>query len=157
MEKYYDFEENDKEKILSAVLPKKERYFKFGAMFGVYVICITVIFFISLFIFNISFYSSLWFVPEVGMVCGICSIIGGIRSKKEGEIYKEGNFKIKKGYVEKVEKRNFWSDNVTVRYKGEYRETFSQIGHELKKQDKVYVAMANQEKAPWVLPRIIKR
>ena len=99
----------------------------------------------------------MWFIPEVSIVCGICSIIGGIRSKKEGNLYDQGEFKIRRGYVKQVEKRNSWSDKVTIKYSEKDEETFSQIGHHFKQNDKVYISLTNQEKTPWVLPRITKR
>ena len=157
MEKHYAPDTKEINKITSVICPKKERFFKVGTIFGICVVIASIVGFITLLATKISIYSSLWFIPEVSIVCGICSIIGGIRSKKEGDLYDQGEFKIRRGYVKQVEKRNSWSDKVTIKYSEKDEETFSQIGHNLKQNDKVYISVVNQEKAPWVLPRITKR
>ena len=156
-EKYYAPDIKEINKITSAICPKKERFYKFGMIFGICVVLVSIAGFITLFATKMSIYSSLWFIPEVTIVCGICSIIGAIRSKKEGELYDQGDFKIRRGYIKQIEKRNGWSDKITVKYSEKDEETFSQIGHNFKQNDKVYISITNQEKTSWVLPRITKR
>ena len=156
-EKYTKYTEDDKKIILSFMIPKRHRFFTIGTLFGFCTIVASIIGFICLFALKTSVYSNLWFIPEVAIVCGISSIIGGLRNKKEGELYQTGDFKIRKGYIKSVEKRNSWSNKITIKYSEKDEEIFSQIGHNFKQNDKVYIAITNQEKTPWVLPRIIKR
>ena len=101
-------------------------------------------------------YSSLF----VAFYVAICCMVASHRCQIEVQLLHRGDFVIRPGYIRDVEKKNSWSDIITVHFDEKYNDkplVISRIGKDIKKGQKVFVIIPNQEKASWVLPRIILR
>ena len=87
----------------------------------------------------------------------ICCFIAARRCKREKELFNSGDFMIATGYIKELKAKHKWNTKVTVVLSNGEVKIYALICPDFKKNEKVYIALANKSKANWVLPRIVSR
>ena len=154
IEKFIKAENLEAFYIKEKIKERKTFLYNYGMRFGIGALIISAILFIYFLIVKLSIFSNLWFIPELITVSGICSIIGAKRAKKENELYQSDNFLIRKGKIVDVRRKNCYCTYVDIIFDDE-QITLSNIGNQYRKNDGVFITIADKEQAKWVLPRII--
>lgn len=146
--------EKDHKIIEKDIIQRRHKFYRGGLIWGLISFALAIIFAILYAVCQWEFTLLNCLFIFILFDSSANSFIGAFRSKKEMDLYKQKDYKIRYGIISDVKKRNSWSDSVAVQYDDGTTEIFSQIGHNFSKNNKVIVSIANQEKAKWVLPRI---
>jgi hypothetical protein len=134
---------------------RRKKYYTGGINIGFLSIGFAIVTFITIIINKWTYNDFANIILALLLSIGISAIIGACRCIKEANLYLKGDFVIQKGVIEKVEKRNFWSDKITILI-NEKPTIISTIGHSYKNGDKVYITIVNKDKAKWAIPKITK-